>query len=798
MADKIRMLDSTVRNLVDIMAGLSESIDPTDLGELAKIHENALKINDTMTKENEPALVAFRTFCTGIEQRAENIILECLPDLSLGLKQMALAIGRLHDVLQISDALPDEALFKECLGILDGTAASEPAATKKTAINPPETTAPAEPSATARNDEAKNVPAPSETVAASPEKTDSPVAAEQPATSKIDLELKEYKQEPLILANQEFEYVQSFLTESQEHIEAIETAMLELEQQPGNLDKINELFRPFHTIKGMAGFLNLRDIQAVTHEVETLLDLGRKGKLEITSPVIDLVFETLDVLKVQISAIGHYIEQPNNQPIPQPPITELRRRLNLAARGIFSPAVLVPADHATKKKLIGEILAESGCVSPELIEFALAQQKAAGDNKPIGQILSSMGVVQAKDVSKALREQQNELHETVVRVDTVKLDNLVNMVGELVIIQTQVEQNSVLKQNPQLNRLVEQVSKITRDVQEAAMSMRMVPLTQTFHKMGRVIRDLSKKVDKKINFEMEGEDTELDKNVIQELSDPLMHMIRNAVDHGVESTDKRIAAGKPEAGTVKLKAYHQGGNIVIEISDDGKGLDKDVLIRKGIEKGLVSPDSPLTEQQAFGLIMAPGFSTAEKVTDISGRGVGMDVVKKNIDKMRGKVEIRSVKGEGTTFTIKLPLTLAVIDGMIVRVGSQKFVLPTLSIIQALSPTAEQIKTVQERGHVLNLRGQLYPLINLGEMFGFSDSIKDATQGMIVIAQVEDQQIGLILDELLGQQQVVIKTLGDRFKSITGITGGAILGDGTIGLILEPAGLLALNERVAAA
>jgi two-component system chemotaxis sensor kinase CheA len=784
MADNVKLLDSSIRNTVDIMVGLAETIEPSDLGELATIHENALKINEALAKESDPSFIAFRKFCKEVEQRAENIILEALPDNKLGLQQLTQAIVRLHDALQISDSMPEEAIFNNCLEILQG---------KVSYVNQAEETNTAKDNVATETVEVNSTDKTETTV--SPEINSS---NESSSTSKIELEFKEFTQEPLVIAQQEFEYVQSFLTECQEHIEAIETAMLELEQQPENLEKINELFRPFHTIKGMAGFLNLRDIQALTHEVETLLDLGRKGKLHITSPIIDLVFETLDVLKVQISSIGHYIEKPNDQPIPQPPINELRRRLNLAARGIFSPAILAPSDHATKKKLLGEILAESGVVTPELIEFALAQQKGVENNKPLGQILNSMGVVQAKDVSKALREQNSELHETVVRVDTVKLDNLVNLVGELVIIQTQVEQNIGLKQLPQLHRLVEQVSKITRDVQEAAMSMRMVPLAQTFHKMGRVIRDLSKKVNKKINFEMEGEDTELDKNVIQELSDPLMHMIRNAVDHGVESVEKRIEAGKPEYGTVTLRAYHQGGNIVIEITDDGKGLDKDALIRKGIEKGLVAPDAQLTEQQAFSLIMAPGFSTAEKITDISGRGVGMDVVKKNIDKMRGKVEIHSVKGEGTTFTIKLPLTLAVIDGMIVRVGSQKFVLPTLSIIQALSPTTEQLKTVQERGHVLNLRGHLYPLINLGEMFHIDNAIHDATKGMVVIAQAEDQQIGLVLDELLGQQQVVIKSLGDRFKSISGITGGAILGDGTIGLILEPAGLLALHECATAA
>jgi two-component system chemotaxis sensor kinase CheA len=765
-------IETRIRNHIDVLADLSEQLDPTDLGELAQIHENALKINETAEGQTEPIFVSLGEFGRKISQIAEDTILECQANPHETLQHLSQAVHRLQDMINISQNLPNAGELIECMSILEGGDTTTPPAMAAHAIENTEVSSNTEPSPT------------SETPAANAPEL------------KTDHNLKEYQQEPLILAAQEFEYVQSFLTECQEHIENIEACVLELEQNTEDLDKINELFRPFHTIKGMAGFLNLRDVQALTHEVETLLDLGRKGKLKITPPVIDLIFETLDVLKVQVSSIGQYIASPDDQPIPQPPINELRFRLNLAARGIFSPAVLAPSGKGDARKLLGEILAESGDVSPELIEFALQQQQAMG-GKPLGSILNAMGAVKAKDVSKALRK-QNEVQDTVVRVDTVKLDSLVNMVGELVIIQTQVEQNPDLKNSPILARLAEQVSKITRDIQEAAMSMRMVPLAQTFHKMGRVIRDLSHKVDKQINFEMDGEDTELDKNVIQELSDPLMHMIRNAVDHGVESGEERLKAGKPEAGRVKLKAYHQGGNIVIEISDDGKGLDKDKLISKGIEKGLVDPNAQLTEQQAFSLIMTAGFSTAEKVTDISGRGVGMDVVKKNLEKMRGKVEIFSVKGEGTTFVIKLPLTMAVIDGMIVRVGKQKFVIPTLSIIQALSPTAEQLKTVQERGRVLNLRGKLYPLLHLGEMFHLDDATKNITEGMIVITQAEDQQIGLILDDLLGQQQVVIKSLGDQFKSTSGVTGGAILGDGTIGLILEPAGLLELFQQATVA
>jgi two-component system, chemotaxis family, sensor kinase CheA len=751
-------LAQQLKELIKNLTNLSDQIDPTDLGELAQIHECTLKMDQLSQEMPAPFSSLLSGFCQKVAGIAEDIILENRKEPRKDLDHLCQAIGELAISAQATDALPETEVLVHCTNLLDGQDPKDNTA--------PSSSASLEPCTTPSSEESSN-----------PDTNTHP----------------EYHPEPLILKESEFEYVQSFLTECQEHIENIETGLLTLEQTPDDLNKINELFRPFHTVKGMAGFLNLKDVQALSHEVETLLDLGRKGKIKVTPPIIDLTFESLDVLKLQVNSIGQYMADPNDKPIPQPNIEEILHRLNLATKGKFIPSMMAPPDKPMSRKPLGEILSEENDVTPEVVEFALQQQQDMV-NRPVGSILTEMGAVSAREVSKALRIQKTEVQETVVRVDTAKLDSLVNMVGELVIIQTQVEQNGTTRQDPKLSRLVEQVSKITRDVQEIAMSMRMVPIAQTFHKMGRVVRDLARKVDKKINYEIEGEETELDKNVIQELSDPLMHMIRNSVDHGVETPEVRVQVGKPETGTVKLRACHQAGNIVIEIIDDGKGLDKEFLVKKAIEKGVVSPDAQLTEQQAFNLIMAPGFSTAEKVTDISGRGVGMDVVKKNIDKLRGKVEIRSTKGVGTTFTLRLPLTLAVIDGMIIRIGSQKFVLPTLSIVQSLSPTPEQIKTIQGKNQILNLRGNIYPLLALGHMFNLTDAAQDATEGMVVIAQAGDQQVGLILDELLGQQQVVIKSLGDRFKKLNGITGGAILGDGTIGLILEPAGLLEVYRR----
>ncbi len=614
-----------------------------------------------------------------------------------------------------------------------------------------------------------------------------------------------YQAEPLVIQAGESEFVNGFLEEAREHLEAIETALLEVENAPDDPEKIDSLFRPFHTIKGMAGFLNLRDINCLTHEVETLLDQGRKGKRPVTPGLIDIVFDVVDILKVQIAAIANWIANPEGDTIPQPPVAEMIGRLRNVVSGRTELEGREPTSGAADQK-VGENLVDQGAVPKEVVDFAVQSQQAGEDDKKVGEILVGMGATSAKQVSQALRPQQKTpaapsgiikeqaaLADQSIRIDTAKLDGLVDMVGELVIAQTLVGASPHISTDAKLSKNVAHAGKIVRDVQEMAMSMRMIPIGSTFQKMARLVRDVSRKAGKQVQLSISGEDTELDKTVIQQIGDPLVHMVRNAVDHGIESADGRRAAGKPETGQVHLGAFHQGGNIVIEIRDDGQGLDPELLKAKAIDKGVISPHDDLTDQQAYGLIFAPGFSTAAQVTDISGRGVGMDVVKRNIEQLRGKVEITSTKGKGTTFWIRLPLTLAIIDGMIVRVGSERFILQTIGVEQSLRPRPEQITKVQDKGEILNVRGRLIPLLQLGAMFGYSKRV-DPCKAMIIIANSDDQQIGLVVDELIGQQQVVIKPLGRQFESLRGISGSAILGDGRVGLILEMTGLLALHNE----
>jgi len=615
-----------------------------------------------------------------------------------------------------------------------------------------------------------------------------------------------YEQVPLTLKEDEIDFVKGFVEEAMEHIEAIEAAVLEVETAPEDADKINDLFRPFHTIKGMAGFLNLRDISCVTHEVETLLDQGRKGQRKITAGLIDVVFDVVDVLKVQITSVGQWAANPQGESVPQPPVSEMIDRLRGIVAGRITPDAR-ETDAGSASQKVGENLVEQGAVSQEVVDFALDQQQASGQAKKLGKTLVDMKAATPRQVSQAIRPQvqarassdsgqaggQKSLGDQSIRIDTGKLDILVDMVGELVIAQTLVNANSHIASDPHLSKDVGQVTKIVREVQQVAMAMRMVPIGGTFQKMARLVRDVSRKAGKQVNLIISGEDTELDKTVTQQIGDPLVHMVRNAVDHGIEAPEIRRAAGKPEIGQVHLGASHQGGNIVIEIRDDGKGLDPQVLINKAIEKGVIQPGEELTDQQAYHLVFAAGLSTAEKVTDISGRGVGMDVVKRNIEQLRGKVEITSKKGHGSTFSIRLPLTLAIIDGMIIRVGSERFIIPTIAIEQSLRPLPEQITTVQQRGEVLNVRGQLVPLIQLGQLFGSTDRV-DPADAMVVVAHSEGCLIGLVVEELIGQQQVVIKTLGERFEKLRGISGAAILGDGKVGLILEMPGLAEAHQK----
>ena len=585
------------------------------------------------------------------------------------------------------------------------------------------------------------------------------------------------------------EIVKEFLVESNDHLDDVESKILQLEENPEDVDIINGIFRPIHSMKGSAGFLGLKDIGKVSHELETLLDEARKAKIKITSEIIDVLYEGVDILKRLKEAVAKKVDN-NGASVNVIEYHPLLSKIS-AILGHNQNSSQQKDTHVNspKEKHIGEILLETGDISKDQLEMALHEQE---DGKRLGEILVEKGIITPEKINSALKIQSvvGKPSLETVKVDTQKLDNLVNLVGELVIANALISA-ALGNSNNDTNKNLSHLNKIVKDIQDQVMCMRMVPLKSTFQKMARLVRDVSAKVGKKVRLEISGEDTELDKTVIEEIGDPLVHIIRNSIDHGIETQNERIPMGKPAEGLVRLNAFHRGGNIVIEIEDDGKGLSKEKILKKAIEKGLVEENASLSDQQIYNLIFAAGFSTAEKVTDVSGRGVGMDVVKKNVERLRGKVDISTVEGKGTKISIKLPLTLAIIDGMIVQVGAEKYIVPMLSIEESIRPKKEDVSTVQQRGELINVRGNLLPMVRLHNLYNVQPKKINPWEALILIVEGEGRRCGILVDDLLGQQQIVIKSLGEQFRNISGIAGSAILGDGRIGLILDVGGIMSM-------
>ena len=587
-----------------------------------------------------------------------------------------------------------------------------------------------------------------------------------PPDALMDLRLEENR-----------ELLTEFHSEAVDHLSQIEAALLQLENNPTDAEAISSIFRSFHTIKGVSGFLQLTPMHTLTHEVESLLDLVRNNKLALTSTIITEMLRARDALQALVGQITAALEK-GELPTEIVPVGHLIVAVKTLAAGgnAVAPAVaqppppVVPAGPAP----VAEPAATVEPVAPA--EVSPAAVAAAAQNGS------------ANAMAAATKKSGGP---STIRVNTEKLDSLMDVVGELVIVQSQLQESArhLLDTNNSLQRNLAQVTRITKELQHTSMSLRMIPVKATFQKMERLARDLARDCGKKVSFSVEGEDTELDRTVVEEINDPLVHMVRNSLDHGLEPAADRLKVGKPEAGKVQLKAYHQGSNIVLELSDDGRGIDPQKVLAKAIRQGLVSEGDKLSEDEILNLIFLPGFSTAEKVTSISGRGVGMDVVRRNIEKLRGKIEIESELGQGSRFRIILPLTMAIIDGLIVKVGEDRFILPTTSVKMAYRPAAETLSTVQGRGEVLDLRGKIIPLHRLHQKFSIEPKAHNPSEGIVVIVEFSGRTSGLLVDEMVSKQEVVIKSLGALMQGLPGVAGCAILGDGNIALILDPASLL---------
>ncbi len=629
------------------------------------------------------------------------------------------------------------------------------------------------------------------------------------------------------------QFYEVFFEESAELLGEMERLLLELDVGAPSKDDLNAIFRTAHSIKGGAGTFGFTEITETTHILESLLDKLRTDKLTLRSEMVDVFLKACDVLKMQLAGRQYQSE------VDTQAVTDICKRLNeLAEAKQAAPAAPAPAKPApaaappaSSKPAASAAAAASPATaatgaapidpSPEnlfavLMGTAPAQTPAAASNEgygfftdapaetavaPEAQPAADGAQTPAKHIAELPAEAQpkrrasdrNEGETTSIRVGVEKVDQLINLVGELVITQAMLAQAASRVDHVQFESLIAGVSQLernSRDLQESVMSIRMMPISFVFSRFPRVVRDLAGKLNKQVELKTVGEGTELDKGLIEKIADPLNHLVRNSLDHAIESPEARIAAGKDPTGTITLRAFHQGGNIMVEVADDGAGLSREKILGKARERGM-SVNDAMSDQEVWSLIFEPGFSTAAVVTDVSGRGVGMDVVRRNVRNMGGRVEIQSEFGKGTCISIRLPLTLAILDGMSVAVGKEIFIVPLTYIIESMQPAKDDIKAISGQGKVVHVRGEYLPVVALHERFGIKSNVGDTEmeKGILVILEAEGAKTALFVDELVGQHQVVIKSLETNYRKAQGISGATIMGDGKVALILDVAALV---------
>ncbi len=615
------------------------------------------------------------------------------------------------------------------------------------------------------------------------------------------------------------EILEDFLVEAFEMIEQLDNDLIELENSPEDLDLLNRIFRVAHTIKGSSSFLNFDVLTHLTHHMEDVLNKARRGELSITPDVMDVVLESTDKMKGLLEHIketgsdegavdvaptvrrleailngGETQEPPAAEPEPEPePVEEEKDLSEMSEEEVEAE--------------IERLLAQRQEEDRKRREAKRAAQKEAQKSAPEAKEApqsSAKPAAPAKKETKAAPKERKTTVEQTIRVDVKRLDDLMNLIGELVLgknrllkIYDDVEERYEGEQFlEELNQVVSSVSLVTTDLQIAVMKTRMLPIGKVFNKFPRMVRDLSRELHKEIDLVISGEETELDKSIVEEIGDPLVHIIRNSCDHGIELPQERIEKGKPAKGTVQLKAYNEGNHIIIEIVDDGKGLDADMLKMKAVEKGLISEKEAdqMSEKEAFMLIFKPGFSTAAQVTNVSGRGVGMDVVRSNIEKLNGIIEIDSEVGKGTTLKLKIPLTLAIIQSLLVSVQEEFYAIPLASVLETVRITPDEIQSVEGRS-VLRLRDEVLSLVHLADLFDVERVFSMGEHAYVVIIGIAETKIGLIVDSLVGQEEVVIKSLGEYLKGIEGIAGATIRGDGRVTLIVDVGALMDMAKNV---
>jgi len=660
------------------------------------------------------------------------------------------------------------------------------------------------------------------------------------------------------------EILEDFLIEAFEMIEQLDQDLVELESNPEDYDLLNRIFRVAHTIKGSSSFLNFNILTKLTHHMEDVLNKARHGELKITSDIMDVVLESVDLMKTLLSNIrdtgsddssnisiqgicerltaiseGKLVasstqkedepktEEPQAQTQATPPSLDLGEEpdfSNMSPDEIENEIERLLKLRQEEDRLRREEKIKAG---EKLDDIVLPKDPDAPESAqtppPPKQEAPKTQVVAPPQKEKqpepkpkkvepqSIKEKDGDDSKTLataveqtIRVDVKRLDHLMNLIGELVLgknrmlkiyddVEERYEGEKFLEE---LNQVVSSISIVTTDLQIAVMKTRMLPIGKVFNKFPRMVRDLARELNKNIDLNISGEDTELDKSIVEEIGDPLVHIIRNSCDHGIETPDVRVGNGKPEMGTVNLKAYNEGNHIVIEITDDGKGLDAEMLKSKALEKGIINEKEAdsMSDKEAFNLIFKPGFSTAAKITNVSGRGVGMDVVKTNIEKLNGIIDIDSELGKGTTIKLKIPLTLAIIQALLVGSQEEYYAIPLASVLETVRINIEEIYTVEGKS-VLRLRNEVLPLVRLSDIFGVKTVFESSEETYVVVVGLAENKLGLIVDFLIGQEEIVIKSLGYYLKGIEGIAGATIRGDGKVTLIVDVAAMMTLAKNV---
>lgn len=651
------------------------------------------------------------------------------------------------------------------------------------------------------------------------------------------------------------EILQDFLVESFELIEQLDQDLVELENTPEDLELLNGIFRVAHTIKGASSFLNFDVLTHLTHHMEDVLNKARHGEIILTPDIMDVVLESIDLMKALLHKIRDTSEDSGID------VAACVSRLDKVSGGTGEVESPVSEAAPAPKEEVVEAPVEEAASEDEPdyenmsadeveaeIERLLQQRQAEDKAKRAAKIAAGESVPEAPPEpteeeapapkptpapaptptpaptprpaprksgdddddgdakAGAPAKRAPAAVEQTIRVDVKRLDHLMNLIGELVLAKNRlIKINDDVEERyegeeflEELNQVVSIVSLVTTDLQIAVMKTRMLPIGKVFNKFPRMIRDLSRELNKKIELEISGEETELDKSIVEEIGDPLVHIIRNSCDHGVESGPDRLAKGKPETGTIALKAYNEGNAIVIQIDDDGKGLDTDMLKNKSLEKGLITEKEAdmMSDKEAFGLIFKPGFSTAAAVTSVSGRGVGMDVVKTNIEKLNGIIDIDSEVGKGTSMKLKIPLTLAIIQALLVGVQEEHYAIPLASVLETVRISKEEIYTVENRS-VMRLRDDVLSLVHIGDIFEVERILDSSEHAYVVVLGLGASKLGLIVDSLVGQEEIVIKSMGEYLQGIEGIAGATIRGDGGVTLIVDVAALMQIAKGVKA-